>query len=108
MCKCKLKNTKFGTRHQIYYGEETIDSCDLYSNNHGRLYHYRMSVTPFSNLVSKYPTKIEYDRQDYVFEGYSVFSHEPIENIPDCVVVIYNNEYKLNLVKEDMIEVKNI
>lgn len=57
------------------------------------------------SLKSKTPTKIEYDHHEYIFEGYSIFSHEPLENIPDCIVVIYNHEYKLSIVKEDMIEV---
>jgi ribonuclease-3 len=56
-------------------------------------------------LKFKDPTSIEFDKHTYVFEGFSVFSHEPLENIPDCVVVIYNNEYKLNIVKEEMIQV---
>lgn len=56
--------------------------------------------------MNKHPTKIAFDGHDYVFEGYSIFSHEPIERLPDCVVVIYNTEFKLNIVKEDMIEVK--
>ena len=50
LCKCKLKNTTFGTRHQIYYGEEAIKSCDLNSNNADRLFHYRINISPFSNF----------------------------------------------------------
>ena len=105
MCKCKLKNTTFGTRHQIYYGEKAINKCDSLANNSTRLYHYRMSIEPFANFVFKTPTCIEYDNHKYNFEGYSIFTHEPIEsNLPDCVVVIFNQEYKLNIVKEDMLE----
>jgi hypothetical protein len=86
-----------------------------------------MTINPFKNFIvnikilnfntstylflKKYvfkfkdPTSIEYDNHTYVFEGFSIFSHEPLDNIPDCVVVIYNNEYKLNIIKEEMIEV---
>ena len=61
-----------------------------------------------NRLKPRMPTSIEYDRHKYVFEGFSLFSHEPLphDTIPDCLVVVYNNEYKLNLVKEDMIEVR--
>ncbi len=39
-----------------------------------------------------------------MFEGFSIFSHEPLNNIPDCLVVIFNHEYKLNIVAEDLID----
>jgi ribonuclease-3 len=51
LCKCKLKNTTFGTRHQIYYGEASIEPCDEKSNNSDRLFHYRMNITPFDNFI---------------------------------------------------------
>jgi hypothetical protein len=51
MCKCKLKNTTFGTRHQIYYGEQKITKCNELSSNSDRLYHYRMTITPFTNFI---------------------------------------------------------
>lgn len=51
LCKCKLKNTTFGTRHQIYYGEQEIPKCNELSNNSDKLYHYRMIITPFTNFI---------------------------------------------------------
>lgn len=101
-----------------------IIPCNESTNNSDRLFHYRLRIIPFSNFVVckkirksfwisnvvnlyfkvRSPTKIEFDKHDYIFEGFSIFSHEPIENIPDCVIVIYNQEYKLNIVKEDFIE----
>lgn len=56
---------------------------------------------------AKHPTRIDYDGHSYIFEGYSIFSHERIELLPECVVVIYNHEYKLSIAKEDAIEVRS-
>lgn len=67
--------------------------------------HNKLGKKTKSFNKSKHPTKIEYDGHEFLFEGYSIFSHEQIENIPECVVVIYNHEYKLSIVKEEMIEV---
>jgi hypothetical protein len=50
LCKCKLKNTTFGTRHQIYFGEEAIKVCDVNSNNADKLFHYHIKIAPFSNF----------------------------------------------------------
>jgi len=83
---------------------KAVSPCDDFSNNIDKLYHYRMSIKPFDNFVLKHPTTIQYDKHKYAFEGYSIFSHEPLENIPESVVVVYNNEYKLSLVKEEMNE----
>ena len=55
LCKCKLKNTTFGTRHQIYYGESSIEPCDENTNNSDRLFHYRMNINPFDNFVVSNP-----------------------------------------------------
>ncbi len=64
-----------------------------------------MTIKPSANFTARDSTKIIYDNNQYTFEGFSLFSHEPIiEHLPDCVVVIYNQEYKLNIVKEDFIE----
>jgi hypothetical protein len=69
LCKCKLKNTTFGTRHQIYYGETAVAKCADYGNNADRLFHYRMTITPFKNFFIRAPTYIIYDKQEYLFEG---------------------------------------
>jgi len=64
-----------------------------------------MTITPSANFTVREPTVILYDNNEYSFEGFSIFSHEPIiDHLPDCVVVIYNQEYKLNVVKEDFVE----
>jgi ribonuclease-3 len=64
-----------------------------------------MSIEPFTNFTFKHPTSIEFDNQKYNFEGYSIFTHDDeLSSIPDCVVVIFNQEYKLNLMKEEMNE----
>jgi ribonuclease-3 len=132
LCKCKLKNTTFGTRHQIYYGETKITQCDRFRNNADKLHHYRLTITPFRNFAVKIPTLITYDKHDYMFEGetasmfrtiytqsklsvqmchvtyiclgYSLFAHEPLVTMPDCIVVIYNHEYRLNVVSEQMVD----
>jgi ribonuclease-3 len=64
-----------------------------------------MTIAPSANFTVREPTVILYDNNEYSFEGFSIFSHEPIiDHLPDCVVVIYNQEYKLNVVKEDFVE----
>lgn len=78
------------------------------SNNAGKLFHYRITVSPPTNfLVRKLlwkrsrvppdaavtltgflsvfqtdrPTVIEYDDHEYLFEGFSLFSHKPLTSV---------------------------
>lgn len=85
-----------------------IKPCRPMTNNAGRLFHYRITVSPptnflvsnlqhdssflslpqgnFSQLLVLFlqtdrPTVIEYDDHEYIFEGFSMFSHAPLTNV---------------------------
>ncbi|KAK7879469.1 hypothetical protein WMY93_033824 [Mugilogobius chulae] len=50
------------------------------NNNAGKLFHYRITVSPPTNFLTDRPTVIEYDDHEYLFEGFSLFSHTPLTN----------------------------
>ncbi|XP_013918736.1 PREDICTED: ribonuclease 3-like [Thamnophis sirtalis] len=81
LCKCSAKARRTGIRHGIYPGEEPIKPCRPMSNNAGRLFHYRITVSPPTNFLTDRPTVIEYDDHEYIFEGFSMFSHAPLTNV---------------------------
>ena len=100
VCRCSLKAKRSGIRHGIYPGEEHMAACEELSNNCGRLRHYRVVVSPLINYTSKFPTKITYDRHDYIFEGFSLLSHHPLLNFPPCKLIRFNIEYTITLREE--------
>lgn len=53
-CRCSRRARKFGIRHNIYNGENTLPKCDLYSNNADKLYHYRITISPPTNFLVYY------------------------------------------------------
>uniref|UniRef100_A0A3Q4G814 Ribonuclease 3 n=1 Tax=Neolamprologus brichardi TaxID=32507 RepID=A0A3Q4G814_NEOBR len=71
LCKCSAKARRTGIRHSIYPGEETDR-----------------------------PTVIEYDDHEYLFEGFSLFSHTPLTNIPLCRVIRFNIDYTIHFIEE--------
>ncbi|KAL3872342.1 hypothetical protein ACJMK2_040272 [Sinanodonta woodiana] len=99
LCRCSLKSKKTGIRHNKFPGELPL-TCDKESNNLGKLYHYRVTMSPHTNFLTKTPTVIEYDSHEYIFEGFSLFSHYKLENIPQCRVIRFNIEYTLHLIEE--------
>ncbi|XP_032078501.1 ribonuclease 3 isoform X2 [Thamnophis elegans] len=104
LCKCSAKARRTGIRHGIYPGEEPIKPCRPMSNNAGRLFHYRITVSPPTNFLTDRPTVIEYDDHEYIFEGFSMFSHAPLTNIPLCKVIRFNIDYTIHFIEEMMPE----
>ncbi|KAH1177281.1 hypothetical protein KIL84_010983 [Mauremys mutica] len=104
LCKCSAKARRTGIRHSIYPGEEPIKPCRPMTNNAGRLYHYRITVSPPTNFLTDRPTVIEYDDHEYIFEGFSMFAHAPLTNIPLCKVIRFNIDYTIHFIEEMMPE----
>ncbi|XP_076856992.1 ribonuclease 3 isoform X2 [Brachyhypopomus gauderio] len=100
LCKCSAKARRTGIRHSIYPGEEGVKPCRPMSNNAGKLFHYRITVSPPTNFLTDRPTGIEYDDHEYLFEGFSLFSHTPLTNIPLCRVIRFNIDYTIHFIEE--------
>uniref|UniRef100_A0A667YSD3 Drosha ribonuclease III n=1 Tax=Myripristis murdjan TaxID=586833 RepID=A0A667YSD3_9TELE len=91
LCKCSAKARRTGIRHSIYPGEEPVKPCRPMNNNAGKLFHYRITVSPPTNFLTDRPTVIEYDDHEYLFEGFSLFSHTPLTNVsrvPVCLCIL--------------------
>lgn len=86
LCRCSAKSRRTGIRHGIYPGENCIPKCNPNSNNAGKLYHYKITVSPPTNFLTKTPTMIKHDEHEFLFEGFSLLSHTPIEEPPTCSV----------------------
>ncbi|MGH0146164.1 UNVERIFIED_CONTAM: hypothetical protein FKN15_011567 [Acipenser sinensis] len=69
-------------QEELWYNDrgQHVKACRLMTNNAGRLYHYRITVSPPTNFLTDRPTVIEYDDHEYIFEGFSLFSHTPLTN----------------------------
>uniref|UniRef100_A0A4W3IZX3 Ribonuclease 3 n=1 Tax=Callorhinchus milii TaxID=7868 RepID=A0A4W3IZX3_CALMI len=104
LCKCSAKAKRTGIRHSIYPGEEVHVACRPITNNAGRLFHYRITVSPPTNFLTDRPTVIEYDDHEYIFEGFSLFSHTSLNNIPLCKVIRFNIDYTIHFIEEMMPE----
>uniref|UniRef100_A0A8D3BVF7 Ribonuclease 3 n=1 Tax=Scophthalmus maximus TaxID=52904 RepID=A0A8D3BVF7_SCOMX len=100
LCKCSAKARRTGIRHSIYPGEESVKQCRLMNNNSGKLFHYRITVSPPTNFLTDRPTVIEYDDHEYLFEGFSLFSHTPLTSIPLCRVIRFNIDYTIHFIEE--------
>ncbi|XP_060949681.1 ribonuclease 3 [Limanda limanda] len=100
LCKCSAKARRTGIRHSIYPGEEAVKQCRTMNNNSGKLFHYRITVSPPTNFLTDRPTVIEYDDHEYLFEGFSLFSHSPLTNIPLCRVIRFNIDYTIHFIEE--------
>ncbi|XP_077479861.1 ribonuclease 3 isoform X2 [Stigmatopora argus] len=100
LCKCSAKARRTGIRHSIYPGEEPVKECRGMNNNSGKVFHYRITVSPPTNFLTDRPTVVEYDDHEYLFEGFSVFSHTPLTNIPLCRVIRFNIDYTIHFIEE--------
>ncbi|KAF6215586.1 hypothetical protein GE061_010342 [Apolygus lucorum] len=104
LCRCSAKAKRSGIRHNIYAGELNLEKCDVFTNNADRLHHYRITVSPPTNFLIKTPTIIEHDNHEYIFEGFSMLSHKPLENLPVCKVIRFNIEYTILYIEEKLPE----
>merc|ERR1719376_1144490 len=104
-CRCSLKARRFGIRHGIYQGEDVRQPVELdpLTNNGNKLYHYRVTISPPTNFLVKDPTRIKHDGHDFVFEGFSLFTTEPIKpSLPACHVVRFSIKYSVLYFQERM------
>ncbi|TPP61266.1 Ribonuclease 3 [Fasciola gigantica] len=102
-CLCKPKY-RIGPLHNQYEGEELVPTCVPESNNRNRLYHYRVIVSPTTNFVQPVPTKISYEGRDYIFDGFSIFLHYKLDNVPPCQILRFNLLYDIFPVEEEFPE----
>ncbi|XP_065156894.1 ribonuclease 3 [Atheta coriaria] len=100
LCRCSNKSKKSGIRHGIYPGEQFLNSCDTNTNNADKLYHYRITISPPTNFLIKIPTFIQHDGHEFIFEGFSMFSHSPLVKLPICKVIRFNIEYTILYIEE--------
>ncbi|KAG5668838.1 hypothetical protein PVAND_016760 [Polypedilum vanderplanki] len=105
LCRCSARSRRSGIRHGIYPGEFGFPKCAPNSNNADKLHHYRITITPPTNFLTKTPTIIKYDEHEFLFEGFSLFTHEKIgDELPTCKVIRFNIEYTIIYVEEKMPE----
>ncbi|XP_043578204.1 ribonuclease 3 [Bombus pyrosoma] len=104
LCRCSAKSRRSGIRHGIYAGEGTINKCDLNTNNADKLYHYRITISPPTNFLTKTPTIIKHDEHEFIFEGFSMLSHFPLVKLPTCKVIRFNIEYTILYIDEKLPE----
>ncbi|KAK7873256.1 hypothetical protein R5R35_011330 [Gryllus longicercus] len=100
LCRCSARARRNGMRHGIYAGESHLPTCDGLTNNAHRLYHYRITISPPTNFLTKTPTIINHDEHEFIFEGFSMFSHFPLDKIPTCKVIRFNIEYTILYIEE--------
>ncbi|XP_014481243.1 PREDICTED: ribonuclease 3 [Dinoponera quadriceps] len=104
LCRCSAKSRRSGIRHGIYAGEGVINKCELSSNNADKLHHYRITISPPTNFLTKTPTIIKHDEHEFIFEGFSMLSHFPLVKLPTCKVIRFNIEYTILYIEEKLPE----
>ncbi|XP_061514326.1 ribonuclease 3 [Anopheles gambiae] len=104
LCRCSARSRRTGIRHGKYPGEEGFPKCIPNSNNADKLYHYRITISPPTNFLTKTPTIIKHDQHEFLFEGFSLLAHEPIGELPTCKVIRFNIEYTILYIEEQMPE----
>lgn len=104
LCRCSAKARRSGIRHGIYAGESHLLKCDVNTNNADRLYHYHITISPPTNFLTKTPTIIKHDEHEFIFEGFSMFSHFPLHKLPTCKVIRFNIEYTILYIEEKLPE----
>ncbi|XP_071516601.1 ribonuclease 3 [Panulirus ornatus] len=100
LCRCSLKAQRSGIRHGYYVGEGKLPSCDPWTNNADHLHHYLITISPPTNFLIKTPTVIVHDSHEFLFEGFSLLSHHPLEEVPTCRVIRFNIEYTILYIQE--------
>ncbi|XP_075976678.1 ribonuclease 3 drosha isoform X1 [Anticarsia gemmatalis] len=100
LCRCSARARRQGMRHGVYAGEGTYPRCIPTQNNIDKLYHYRITVSPPTNFLIKAPTIIAHDEHEFLFSGFSMFSHYKLAKLPTCKVIRFNIEYTILYVEE--------
>ncbi|XP_072938509.1 ribonuclease 3 [Epargyreus clarus] len=100
LCRCSARARRHGMRHGVYAGELPFPHCVPTANNLHRLYHYRITVSPPTNFLIKAPTIIAHDEHEFLFSGFSMFSHYKLAKLPKCKVIRFNIEYTILYVEE--------
>ncbi|XP_053608817.1 ribonuclease 3 [Plodia interpunctella] len=100
LCRCSARARRHGMRHGVYAGEQVFPKCDPLSSNLRQLYHYRITVSPPTNFLIKSPTIIAHDEHEFLFSGFSMFSHYKLAKLPTCKVIRFNIEYTILYVEE--------
>ncbi|XP_057289777.1 ribonuclease 3-like isoform X3 [Hydractinia symbiolongicarpus] len=107
-CDCKADQKTYGIHHNVFpgkagfFGSDSLH-CDPYSNNADRLYHYRLVIDPEINFTTRDPTTIYFDGKDFCFEGYSLFSHVSLEQVPSYLFLRNGVDYTIKFAKEPSI-----
>ncbi|XP_052871222.1 ribonuclease 3-like, partial [Anopheles cruzii] len=104
LCRCSARSQRTGIRHGKYPGEAGFSQCAQQSNNANKLHHYRITISPPTNFLTKTPTIIKHDQHEFLFEGFSLLAHEPIGELPTCKVIRFNIEYTILYLEEPMPE----
>ncbi|XP_017868629.1 PREDICTED: ribonuclease 3 [Drosophila arizonae] len=104
LCRCSAKSRRIGIRHGIYPGEKGYPLCDKDTNNASKLFHYRITISPPTNFLTKTPTIIKHDEHEFLFEGFSLLSHVRLTDLPVCKVIRFNIEYTIEYDEEKMPE----
>ncbi|CAH0686174.1 unnamed protein product [Spodoptera exigua] len=100
LCRCSARARRYGMRHGVYASEEAFPKCVPTQSNIDKLYHYRITVSPPTNFLIKSPTIIAHDEHEFLFSGFSMFSHYKLAKLPTCKVIRFNIEYTILYVEE--------
>ncbi|CAK1543104.1 unnamed protein product [Leptosia nina] len=100
LCRCSARARRHGIRHGVYAAEQEFPKCIPNQSNIDRLYHYRITVSPPTNFLIKSPTIISHDEHEFLFSGFSMFSHYKLAKLPHCKVIRFNIEYTILYVEE--------
>ncbi|XP_045452237.1 ribonuclease 3 [Melitaea cinxia] len=100
LCRCSARARRQGIRHGVYAGEQTFPKCIPTQSNINKLYHYCITVSPPTNFLIKAPTIIAHDEHEFLFSGFSLFSHYKLAKLPKCKVIRFNIEYTILYVEE--------
>ncbi|KAJ8719612.1 hypothetical protein PYW08_011787 [Mythimna loreyi] len=100
LCRCSARARRQGLRHGVYANEEAFPKCIPTQSNIDKLYHYRITVSPPTNFLIRFPTMISHDEHEFLFSGFSMFSHYKLAKLPTCKVLRFNIEYTILYVEE--------
>lgn len=64
------------------------------------MFYFSITVSPPTNFLIKAPTIIAHDEHEFLFSGFSLFSHYKLAKLPKCKVIRFNIEYTILYVEE--------